>query len=143
ESLQDWKQVSVLSVESSRLAQWHRPGVLLIGDAAHVMSPVAGVGINYAIQDAVESANLLAGPLKRGNVTDADLAAVQKCRERPTKVIQRIQGVIQKRIAAPALAGGKPFRPPWWLRLVLRVPVLRNIPGRLMAFGIRRVKVRD
>lgn len=141
ESLQDWKQVSVLSVESSRLAQWHRPGVLLIGDAAHVMSPVGGVGINYAIQDAVETANLLAGPLKSGNVTEAELAAVQRNRERPTKVIQRIQGVIQKRIAAPALAGGRPFRPPIWLRIMLWTPILRNIPGRLFAFGIGRVKV--
>jgi 2-polyprenyl-6-methoxyphenol hydroxylase-like FAD-dependent oxidoreductase len=139
--LTDWRQVAVLSVESSRLLRWHRPGVLLIGDAAHVMSPVGGVGINYAIQDAVEAANLLAGPLRKGEVRERDLAAVQRRREWPTKVIQRLQGLVQQQIATPALRAGKPFRLPWWLRAVLRLPGLRDLPARLMAFGIRRVRV--
>src|SRR5688500_19973004 len=91
EHLKDWKQVSVLSVESSRVPTWYKPGLLLIGDAAHVMSPVGGVGINYAIQDAVVTANVLTGPLKAGRLTTDELAEVQKQREFPTKVIQWIQ----------------------------------------------------
>ncbi len=141
ERLTDWREVSVLSVESSRLARWYKPGVLLIGDAAHVMSPVGGVGINYAIQDAVEAANLLGGPLAGGQVRVSDLAAVQQRREWPTKVIQRLQGVMQQRLAAPALQAGKPFQLPLWLRLLLRLPVLRDLPARIIGFGIRRVRV--
>lgn len=141
--LTDWKQVAVLAVESSRLPRWYEPGVLLIGDAAHVMSPVAGVGINYAIQDAVEAFNLLAEPLQKGSVGVSDLAAVQKRREWPTRVIQAFQGQVQRQIAAPALAAGRPFRLPLLLRILLRLPVLRNLPGRLIAFGIRRVRVKE
>jgi 2-polyprenyl-6-methoxyphenol hydroxylase-like FAD-dependent oxidoreductase len=140
--LTDWRQVSVLSVESSRLRRWYAPGVLLIGDAAHVMSPVGGVGINYAIQDAVEAANLLAGPLRRGEVRLRDLAAVQRRREWPTWVIQRFQAVVQSQIAGPALRAGRTFRPPWWLRVLLSLPLLRDLPARLIAFGPRRVRVR-
>ena len=138
----DWKQAAVLSVESSRLKQWYAPGVLLIGDAAHVMSPVGGVGINYAIQDAVEAANLLGGPLKEGRLQVSDLAAVQKLREGPTKVIQRFQGMMQRQIAAPALRGDRPFRPPWWMSILRRLPWFRDMPGRMFAFGVRRVRVR-
>jgi 2-polyprenyl-6-methoxyphenol hydroxylase-like FAD-dependent oxidoreductase len=139
-TLEDWKQVSVLAVESSRLPCWHQPGLLLIGDAAHVMSPVGGVGINYAIQDAVEAANLLAEPLKNGHVTDGDLAAVQRRRELPVRAIQRMQGLMQRKIAAPALAG-RPFKLPLPLRIALRLPLLRNLPARMIAYGIRRVRV--
>jgi 2-polyprenyl-6-methoxyphenol hydroxylase-like FAD-dependent oxidoreductase len=141
ETLQDWHQVSVLSVESSLLPQWYRPGVLLIGDAAHAMSPVGGVGINYAIQDAVETANLLAAPLKEGRAAVSDLEAVQRRRVRPTKAIQRFQGLLQQQIAAPALRGDKPFRPPLLMRLLLKLPFLRDLPGRMIAFGLRRVHV--
>jgi 2-polyprenyl-6-methoxyphenol hydroxylase-like FAD-dependent oxidoreductase len=141
QALDDWRHVSVLSVESSRLRQWYKPGLLLIGDAAHVMSPVGGVGINYAIQDAVETANLLAEPLRRGRVDVSDLAAVQKVRERPVRVIQTFQRILQNQIAGPALASDKPFRLPLLLRLVLKLPVLRNIPARMIGFGIRRVRV--
>jgi 2-polyprenyl-6-methoxyphenol hydroxylase-like FAD-dependent oxidoreductase len=140
ETLQDWKQVSVLSVESSRLRQWYQPGLLLIGDAAHVMSPVGGVGINYAVQDAVEAANLLSSALRSGHVSVSDLAAVQKRREWPTRVIQTFQSFIQKRVIATALDESAPFRLPLVLRLLLRFPYLRNLPARLIAFGPRRVR---
>jgi 2-polyprenyl-6-methoxyphenol hydroxylase-like FAD-dependent oxidoreductase len=142
-ALHDWHQVAVLNVESSRVERWYKPGLLLIGDAAHVMSPVAGVGINVAIQDAVEAANLLTGPLRRGAVTERDLAGVQRGREFAVKVVQRIQRVMQDRIAAPGLAAGKEFRLPWWLRLMAAVPGLRNLPARMLVFGPRRVRLRE
>jgi 2-polyprenyl-6-methoxyphenol hydroxylase-like FAD-dependent oxidoreductase len=141
EVLKDWKQVSVLSVESSRLRRWYQPGLLLIGDAAHVMSPVGGVGINYAIQDAVEAANVLSGPLHNGRVALSDLAALQKRREWPTRVIQTFQAFIQKRVIATALDESAPFQLPLILRLLLRFPYLRDLPARLIAFGPRRVRV--
>src|SRR5213078_1516373 len=95
--LQDWKQVSMLSVEANRLPRWYRPGLLLLADAAHVMSPARGNGINYAIMDAVAAANLLTTPLKAGFVTVADLARVQRRREWPTRVIQAMVNVFQDR----------------------------------------------
>jgi 2-polyprenyl-6-methoxyphenol hydroxylase-like FAD-dependent oxidoreductase len=147
EHLEDWKQVSLLSVESSRCPRWYRPGLLLIGDAAHVMSPVGGVGINYAIQDAVVAANVLAGPLKesQSQLKDLDvgyLAAVQRRRELPTRIIQALQALIQRAIVANALRSTAPFTPPILLRLLLRVPVLRDIPARIVAFGVWPVHVR-
>jgi 2-polyprenyl-6-methoxyphenol hydroxylase-like FAD-dependent oxidoreductase len=135
ELLQDWKQIAVLSVESSRVPRWYKPGLLLIGDAAHVMSPVGGVGINYAIQDGVAAANLLAGPLKRGEVKLDDLAAVQRRREWPTRIIQRMQKLVQENIIANALDPNRPFRLPLVMRLLLGLPVLRNIPARMIAYG--------
>ncbi len=147
EHLEDWKQVSLLSVESSRCPRWYRPGLLLIGDAAHVMSPVGGVGINYAIQDAVVAANVLAGPLKKSqsqlkSLDVGYLAAVQRRRELPTRIIQAAQALIQRAIVANALRSNEPFRPPALLRLLLRVPVLRDLPGRIVAFGVWPVHVR-
>src|SRR5216684_5392775 len=112
ESLADWHQITLLSVESSRCPLWHKPGLLLIGDAAHVMSPVGGVGINYAIQDAVMAANLLAGPLKAGRVRPQDLAKVQREREWPTRVIQAVQSAMQKRIIASVLRSQGPVTIP-------------------------------
>jgi 2-polyprenyl-6-methoxyphenol hydroxylase-like FAD-dependent oxidoreductase len=135
EHLKEWKQAAVLSVESSRVPRWYRPGLLLIGDAAHVMSPVGGVGINYAIQDAVAAANLLTGPLKRGQVTLNDLAAVERRRVWPTRIIQRLQTIIQRNVIAGGLDPNRPFRLPLAVRLMLRLPVLRNLPARLIAFG--------
>jgi 2-polyprenyl-6-methoxyphenol hydroxylase-like FAD-dependent oxidoreductase len=129
-TLTDWKQIAVLSVESSRVTTWFRPGLLLIGDAAHVMSPVGGVGINYAIQDAVEAANLLAGPLADGKLGPEHLAAVQSARELPVKVIQFFQRMIQNRILSGVLAskGAPPSLPPP-LRILLKIPFLRALPA--------------
>ena len=107
--LHDWKQVAVLSVESSRVSRWYKPGLLLIGDAAHVMSPVGGVGINYAIQDAVVAANVLSEPLKAGRLTTEHLHEVQRQREFPTKVIQWIQSQAQQRIVGAALRSDRPL----------------------------------
>src|SRR5215471_14167848 len=115
--VRDWDDVKLLTVRADRLRKWYRPGLLCIGDAAHAMSPVGGVGINLAIQDAVAAANMLAEPLRKGMLSDADLAAVQQRREPAVKAVQNIQRVMQDRIAAPGLAAGREFRLPWWLRV--------------------------
>ncbi|AKG24078.1 FAD-dependent oxidoreductase [Calothrix sp. 336/3] len=132
--LHDWSQIAFLSVESDRLKCWYSQGLLLIGDAAHVMSPIGGVGINYAIQDAVVASNVLSKPLKTGTLNVDDLAQVQRQRELPTRVIQTFQSLIQQRIFAPALdsQNSQPFQPPRWLGL----PGLRDFPARLIAFGV-------
>jgi 2-polyprenyl-6-methoxyphenol hydroxylase-like FAD-dependent oxidoreductase len=143
ESLTDWHQITLLSVESSRCPLWHKPGLLLIGDAAHVMSPVGGVGINYAIQDAVVTANVLTAALKSGRVSDADLAEVQRQREWPTRVIQAGQSFLQRRIIAGALNTAQAGNVPWQLRLFAKIPIVRDIPPRLIAFGPRRVRLRE
>ncbi len=141
ETLTDWHQLSLLSVESSRCPLWHKPGVLLIGDAAHVMSPVGGVGINYAIQDAVVAANLLSAPLKSGRVTNEHLAEVQRQREWPTKAIQNFQSFLQNRLIASALLSQQVGNIPWQLRLLTHIPVLRDLPPRMIAFGPKRVRL--
>ena len=147
EHLEDWKQVSLLLAESSRFPRWYRPGLLLIGDTAHVMSPVGGVGINYAIQDAVVVANVLAEPLVRSQSQLKDLevrylATVQRRRGLPTRIIQAFQAQIQQRVLAPALGSSQPFAPPALLRLLLRIPFLRDLPARLVAFGVWPVHVK-
>lgn len=142
-SLTEWRQFSLLSVESSCCPRWYKPGLLLIGDAAHVMSPVGGLGINYAIQDAVVTANLLAGPLKAGRVQESDLAKVQSERMWPTKVIQRIQSFLQKRVIANIFRAQQAVRIPWYLPWLFRIPVLGNLPARVMAFGVKRVHVEE
>ena len=141
ESLKSWKQVSALSVESSRVTRWHRPGLLLVGDAAHVMSPVGGVGVNYAIQDAVVAANVLARPLLEGRLREEDLREVQRQREWPTRLIQALQTQIQKRLIAAALKPHKTFHLPLALRLLLRLPLIRNLPARVIGIGFKRVHV--
>jgi 2-polyprenyl-6-methoxyphenol hydroxylase-like FAD-dependent oxidoreductase len=143
EALTDWQQLTLLSVESSRCPRWHKPGLLLIGDAAHVMSPVGGVGINYAIQDAVVAANVLANPLKSGSISESDLAEVQRQREFPTKVIQAMQSFMQERLVAGVLRSQQATKVPWQLRLFVRIPILRDLPPRLIAFGIRRVRLSE
>lgn len=142
-SLTDWHQFSLLSVESSRCPRWYKPGLLLIGDAAHVMSPVGGVGINYAIQDAVVAANLLASSLKAGRLEVSDLAKVQREREWPTRIIQAIQSFVQKRLIASVLRSQTSMTIPRFVRVLFRIPVLRDIPARLIAFGIRPAHVSE
>ena len=140
DAIKDWQDVHFLSVESSRIPTWHREGLLAIGDAAHVMSPVGGVGINYAIQDAVAAANLLTEPLLVGNVTNAHLAAVQQRREYPTRFIQGFQGLVQHQLVARALAD-KPFQLPLPARIISALPFLRNLPARLIGWGVRPERV--
>jgi 2-polyprenyl-6-methoxyphenol hydroxylase-like FAD-dependent oxidoreductase len=142
EHLTDWAQVRLLSVQADRLRTWYRPGLLLLGDAAHVMSPVGGVGINYAIQDAVEAANLLTGPLQAGSVRPRDLRAVQQRRLWPTRVVQALQSFDQRYLIQAALDAREPYRLPLWFRLLFRLPIIRHLPSRLMAFGTRRVRIR-
>ncbi len=139
-TLTDWHQLSLLSVESSRCPRWYKPGLLLIGDAAHVMSPVGGVGINYAIQDAVLAANVLASPLKTGSLQLSHLRRVQRKRAWPTRIIQTIQSAMQRRMIANVLRARKTPGIPWILRLVFRTP-LRDIPAHLLAFGVGRTHV--
>ena len=139
--LKDWKQVAVLSVESSRVNRWYRPGLLLIGDAAHVMSPIGGVGINYAIQDAVVAANVLSAPLRHGKVALEELREVQRQREWPVVVIQWVQTQIQKRVIAAALKSTTALQMPAPLRVLLRIPVIRDLPARVLTFGVRKVHV--
>jgi 2-polyprenyl-6-methoxyphenol hydroxylase-like FAD-dependent oxidoreductase len=135
--LKDWSQISLLTVTVDRLKQWYRPGLLCIGDAAHAMSPIGGVGINLAIQDAVATANILAGRLQNGAVTVEDLRAVQQRREWPTRVTQRLQVVIQNRVISKVLASQQQLSLPWPLRLLRWFPVLRRIPARLIGIGFR------
>jgi 2-polyprenyl-6-methoxyphenol hydroxylase-like FAD-dependent oxidoreductase len=135
--LKTWDDIKLLSVAVDRLRQWWRPGLLCIGDAAHAMSPIGGVGVNLAIQDAVATANRLAAPLKAGTLGDADLRAVQARRTLPVRFTQRLQLVMQNRIIGPALAGSQRPKPPFLFKLLDLFPVLRRIPGRLLAIGIR------
>jgi 2-polyprenyl-6-methoxyphenol hydroxylase-like FAD-dependent oxidoreductase len=137
--LQEWKQIAVLSVESSRLKRWYQPGLLLIGDAAHVMSPVGGVGINYAIQDAVVAANVLGPRLKAGiPLRTRDLARVQRRREWPTRLIQTFQTLAQRAVMArvTAAGAGAPFTPPRLVRVLLKSPLVLALPARLIGFGL-------
>jgi 2-polyprenyl-6-methoxyphenol hydroxylase-like FAD-dependent oxidoreductase len=133
----DWEQVKLLTVAVDRLRRWHRPGLLCIGDAAHAMSPVGGIGINLAIQDAVAAANLLSEPLRDGRLEERDLARVQRRRALPTRLTQRFQVVVQNRIIARVLESGGRRSPPLILRLLARFPVLRRLPARLVGMGIR------
>jgi 2-polyprenyl-6-methoxyphenol hydroxylase-like FAD-dependent oxidoreductase len=140
--LRDWNDVSLLTVKVDRLKQWWRPGLLCIGDAAHAMSPVGGVGINLAIQDAVAAANILATKLAAGTVREDDLAAVQHRREFPTRATQRLQVAIQNGVIRRVLGSSKPLTLPWPFRLMQRWPVLRRIPARVIGMGFRPEHVR-
>ena len=139
--LRDWNDISLLTVKVDRLKKWFRPGLLCIGDSAHAMSPVGGVGINLAIQDAVAAANILWRPLSEGRVSDDDLAAVQAKRERAVRILQGFQSVVQTRFLGPALASSTTPSIPLVVRIVSRLPFLRDIPPRLIAFGIDRPHV--
>ncbi len=133
----------LLSVALDRLTTWHRPGLLAIGDAAHAMSPIGGIGINLAIQDAVAAANVLAAPLARGENVDALLAKVQQRRAFPTRVIQAGQKAGQDNVIGAVLSGRPIIRAPWPLRMLDRFPLLRRIPGRIVGLGVRRERVRS
>jgi 2-polyprenyl-6-methoxyphenol hydroxylase-like FAD-dependent oxidoreductase len=135
--LASFDDLKLLTVAVDRMLVWHRPGLLCIGDAAHAMSPIGGVGINLAIQDAVATANLLAGPLRDGTLSEADVARVQKRREFPTRVTQWIQITMQNRIVSPVLASRSKIKPPAVLKLLNRFPFLRRIPARLIGMGVR------
>ena len=137
EEIRQWSDVKLLTVVVDRLRQWYRPGLLCIGDAAHAMSPIGGVGINLAVQDAVAAANILSGPLARGACRDSDLARVQKRREFPTRVVQRVQLLAQDLFLKKTLEGRVPQKMPVALKLVQRFPSLRRIPARLVGMGIR------
>ena len=139
DALENWDMVKLLTVQVDHLRRWFKPGLLCIGDAAHAMSPVGGVGINLAIQDAVAAANILARPLRSGPASVADLEAVQSRREWPARVTQRVQVAIQDRVVARVL-DDKPSRAPrlpFILRLLRWLPVLRRIPARAIGVGVR------
>jgi len=134
--LEDWEAVKLLSVQADRLRRWHRPGLLCIGDAAHAMSPVGGVGINLAIADAVAAANILAGPLKKGRVRSRDLMAVQLRRELPTRAIQAFQSVAQRRVVSSSLGPDGAPSIPAPARILLGLRPVRDLPAHVIAFGI-------
>jgi len=142
-AIEAWDKVSTLSVQVDRLERWHKPGLLLIGDAAHAMSPIGGVGINLAIQDAVAAANALAKPLLgSGAIDESLLAQIQRRREFPVKVVQKVQITMQKRLISRALEqSGKPPRVPALLRFLLGFRAVRHIPARLFGYGLRREHV--
>ena len=135
--LRSWDDIKLLSVTVDRLRQWWRPGLLCIGDAAHAMSPIGGVGINLAVQDAVAAANRLAAPLKAGTVSDDDLRAIQARRTFPVRFTQALQLTMQNQIIRRTLAGTQRPKPPLLLKLFDWIPLLRRIPGRLLAVGVR------
>jgi 2-polyprenyl-6-methoxyphenol hydroxylase-like FAD-dependent oxidoreductase len=135
--LKSWDDIKLLSVSVDRLKKWWRPGLLCIGDAAHAMSPIGGVGINMAVQDAVAAANRLAAPLKAGKVTDADLAAIERRRTLPVRFTQWMQLTIQKQIISRVLVSEQRPKPPLLFKLVGMFPFLRRIPARLVGVGIR------
>jgi 2-polyprenyl-6-methoxyphenol hydroxylase-like FAD-dependent oxidoreductase len=146
--LRDWNEVKLLTVRVDRLSQWYRSGLLCIGDAAHAMSPVGGIGINLAIQDAVAAANILAAPLLEGRVTDGDLRKVQKRRALPTHLTQSFQLAIQNRVIKRTLEGRslasetEKLAPPLMLRLVKRFPAMQRLNARLVGLGFRPEHVR-
>jgi 2-polyprenyl-6-methoxyphenol hydroxylase-like FAD-dependent oxidoreductase len=140
--VKSWDDVKLLTVALDRLPQWYRPGLLCIGDAAHAMSPIGGVGINLAVQDAVAAANILAEPLRAGAVTLDHLSRVQARRQWPTRVTQAFQRTIQNRVIGPVLAGTTQPKPPLALKLLDWFPALRGIPARFIGIGVRPEHIR-
>jgi 2-polyprenyl-6-methoxyphenol hydroxylase-like FAD-dependent oxidoreductase len=137
DELKDWDQIKLLTVAVNRLRRWHRPGLLCVGDAAHAMSPIGGVGVNLAVQDAVAAANLLWQPLKTRTLREDDLERVQRRREFPTRVTQRLQVTVQNNVIDRVLGAGQSLATPWLLRLFAHVPPLRAIPAWLVGRGVR------
>jgi 2-polyprenyl-6-methoxyphenol hydroxylase-like FAD-dependent oxidoreductase len=140
--LEDWDHISLLTVAVDRLAKWWRAGLICIGDAAHAMSPIGGVGVNVAIQDAVAAANILAAPLREGRLTNDHLQQVQRRRTFPMKVIQKMQLTVQNRLIDPLLDSSKPMKAPWAMKLFNIFPFLRRIPARIVGIGVRPEHVR-
>jgi 2-polyprenyl-6-methoxyphenol hydroxylase-like FAD-dependent oxidoreductase len=145
DELKDWNDIKLLTVRVDRLSRWHRPGLLCIGDAAHAMSPIGGVGINLAIQDAIATANILAAPLARGPVSESRLHALQRRREMPTRLTQRLQLFVQNNgirnvLAAP---GNQPLDLPLPFRILRRWKWPRRIPARLIGLGFRPEHIRS
>jgi len=142
DELRDWDHVKLLTVMVDRLEKWWRPGLLCIGDCAHAMSPVGGVGINLAVQDAIAAANFLAGPLGSGTLGDDHLAGVERRRTLPTRLTQAMQVVVQERVIDRVLETDKPITAPWPVRLFNALPFLARIPARLVGMGFRPEHVR-
>ncbi len=138
----EWDDVKLLTVSLDRLTRWHRPGLLAIGDAAHAMSPVGGVGINLAIQDAVAAANILAGAMARGDDVDPLLAKVQARRMFPVKLVQAMQRMAHRNVIGATL-DGRIERAPWPVRLLNATPLLQRIPARILGLGVRREHIRS
>jgi 2-polyprenyl-6-methoxyphenol hydroxylase-like FAD-dependent oxidoreductase len=143
EEIKSWDEVKLLTVRVDRLATWYKPGLLCIGDAAHAMSPVGGVGINLAVQDAIAAANILWRPLREGRLSERDLARVQHRREFPMKVTQRMQVLAQNRVVQPVLQGSGPLQPPFAVRLLGRCRRLQHLVARLVGVGVRPEHVRS
>jgi 2-polyprenyl-6-methoxyphenol hydroxylase-like FAD-dependent oxidoreductase len=141
--LKTWDDVKLLTVSIDRLRTWYRPGLLCIGDAAHAMSPIGGVGINLAIQDAVAAANILWKPLKDGTLSTFDLAKVQHRRTFPTRVTQRLQVLAQNRIVQPVLSSNQPLQAPRAVSLFNKLPILQRIPARIVGVGVRPEHVKS
>ena len=135
--LRDWDDIKLLTVAVDRLSRWFRPGLLCIGDAAHAMSPIGGVGINLAIQDAVATANILGERLRQGTVSLGDLQAVQRRRSFPTRATQRMQVIVQNNVIRRVLSSTKPLTPPWPVKLLGRWKLLQRIPARAVGMGLR------
>jgi 2-polyprenyl-6-methoxyphenol hydroxylase-like FAD-dependent oxidoreductase len=140
--LDDWDKIKLLTVAVDRLKTWHRPGLLCIGDAAHAMSPVGGVGVNLAVQDAVATANILAQALKERRVTAELLAAVETRRSLPMRVIQRLQVFVHNRVLTRVLASRGRIAPPWPVKLLNRFPLLRRLPAYIIGIGVRPEHIR-
>jgi 2-polyprenyl-6-methoxyphenol hydroxylase-like FAD-dependent oxidoreductase len=144
DELKSFDDIKLLSVSVDRLTMWSKPGLLCIGDAAHAMSPVGGVGINLAIQDAVATANILAAKLKAGTLHDSDLDRVRRRRLFPVKVIQALQVAVHNRVLKPTVSGGvHTLRVPWPLKILDAVPWLRRWPAQFLGLGVRPEHVRS
>jgi 2-polyprenyl-6-methoxyphenol hydroxylase-like FAD-dependent oxidoreductase len=135
--IKSWDDVKLLTVKLDRLKKWHRQGLLCIGDSAHAMSPIGGVGINLAVQDAVAVANILYHPLLNGYLVEAHLRDVQERRLFPTVTTQRLQAFLQRKFVLQTLASSKPITVPWPVGLTERFHFLRTIPAAVMGIGFR------
>ena len=137
QEIADWDHVKLLTVAVDRLPRWHKPGLICIGDAAHAMSPIGGVGVNLAVQDAVAAANILAEPLRAGSVTEETLQAIQQRREFPVRVTQKVQILVQNNLIDKVLSSSERPKPPFATKFLQWFPVLQRLPARLVGMGVR------